>query len=89
MGRSKVIGAELLKVTPELLTDTNDVRTPLGALHTDELSDIQLVDSHLVPCTTKIEEIDQGEKFLPDMVTDNAPLAGMLNGFDDRAVGAS
>jgi len=57
IGLSNATKAELFRVMPELFTAKYELRTPLGALHKEELSDIQLVVSHLVPCTTKTEDI--------------------------------
>jgi hypothetical protein len=89
VGRSNATKAELLRAITELFTDKNELRTPLGALHKEELSDIQLVVSHFVPWTTKTEDIVKGEKFLPETVRKTAPVDGMLDGFEDRARGAS
>jgi len=56
-------------------------------LHKEELSDIQLVNSHWVACETKFEDIDHGEKLLPETVSTTAPVDGTFDGFEDTVLG--
>jgi hypothetical protein len=51
------------------------------------LSDIHFVASQIVPCITKIEEIDHGEKLLPKTVRETDPLVGIFEGLVNRVVG--